>query len=171
MRLALALTEVLVLDALERLLASTGINVVGRCTCVADLERCLRAHAPDIALVDTEMGTDVADLVAAARRGIGDGKLVLLAPGLDAPLARQSIDLAVDGVVLKCTAATDVVAALAQMTAGDAVFPAGGLSAARRAGDAPEAALSPRQPKCSSCSPKACRTTSSRSGCSSPATP
>ena len=36
-------------------------------------------------------------------------------------------------------------AALARIAAGDAVFPAGWLSAARRAGDAPEAALSPRQ--------------------------
>jgi DNA-binding NarL/FixJ family response regulator len=145
MHLALALTEVLMLDALARLLASTGVNVVARCTCVPDLERCLRAHGPEIALLDTEMGADLEHLVGAARRGIGDGRLVLLAPRLDAGLARESLDLAVDGVVLKCTAATDVVAALERIAAGDAVFPAGWLSAARRAGGAPEEILSPRQ--------------------------
>jgi DNA-binding NarL/FixJ family response regulator len=145
MRLALALTEVLMLEALERLLASTGVNVIACCTCITDLERCLRAHAPEIALVDTDLAVDVGDLVAAARRGIGDGKLVLLAPKLDDALAHESLELAVDGVVLKCAAAADVVASLERIAAGDAVFPGGWMSAARRVGGAPDELLSPRQ--------------------------
>jgi two-component system response regulator DesR len=146
MRLALALAEVLVLDALERLLASTGADVVARCVCAADLERCLRAHAPDVALVDTDMGNgSVRELAAAARRGIGEGKLVFLAPGIQPALASESLELAVDGVVLKCAPAVDVVGALERIAAGDAVFPAGWLSAARRDCAAAETVLSPRQ--------------------------
>lgn len=147
MRLALALTEVLIRDALERLLASTGVNVVARCTCITDLERCLRAHAPEIALLDTEMGGEdgVRDLVGAARRSIGASRLVLLAPRLDADLAQQTLELAVDGVVLKCAPATDVIAALERIAAGDAVFPAGWLAAARRAICALDQTPSPRQ--------------------------
>jgi DNA-binding NarL/FixJ family response regulator len=147
MRLALALQEVLVLDAMERLLRSAGIDVVGRCGCVADLERCLRGHDADIALVDTEMAGDggVRELVGAARRGVLDGRLVLLAPACDCALARASLDLDVDGVVLRCAAGADVVASLERIAAGDAVFPAGWLSAARRCPDAPEQLLSPRQ--------------------------
>jgi DNA-binding NarL/FixJ family response regulator len=137
----------LICDALEQLLASAGLDVVGCCDCANDLERCLRAHRPDLALVDTDMapGGDVAGLVRAALNGLGGGRLVLLARSLDPALARETIALAVDGVVLKCARSVDVVAALRHVAAGGEVYPAGWIAAARRHGTTPLDDLSPRQ--------------------------
>ena len=74
------------LEALEQLLEQSGLDVVGRCTRPADLDRCLTSYAPDVALVDAELAEDgdVAGLIRAVRRGLGTGRLVLLAPELDA---------------------------------------------------------------------------------------
>jgi NADPH:quinone reductase-like Zn-dependent oxidoreductase len=51
-RLVLALRQELVLEAVGQLLGTAGFDVVGRCVRADDLERCLRAQAPDLALVD-----------------------------------------------------------------------------------------------------------------------
>jgi DNA-binding NarL/FixJ family response regulator len=135
MRLVLAQPDALICDALERLLEQAGFEVSGRCGDAARLERCLQIHVPDLALVDADMAADgnVEALVAAARRGLGRGRLVLLAPKVDGALARATLGLEVDGVVLKCTASADVVGALRRVAAGDVVLPAGWLTAARRA--------------------------------------
>ena len=52
----------LLLEALAQLLERAGFDVAGRCTSVPDLERCVRAHAPDVALVDADMGDDPGEL-------------------------------------------------------------------------------------------------------------
>jgi len=131
-RLVIAQPHELMCGALENLLSSAGLQVVAHCTKAADIGDCVRAAAPDVALVDAEMA-DVADLVAAVRSGLPDARLVLLAPGLDPALAQASLDLEVDGVVLKCASAGDVVATLRRVVAGDTVFPSGWLAAAHRA--------------------------------------
>jgi DNA-binding NarL/FixJ family response regulator len=146
-RLALGVTEELVLEALEHLFSGAGLEVVGRCTSAAEVPRCVRARTPDIALIETALAGPVGmgELVRAVTAGSENTRIVFLAPAVDCALARATIELAVDGVVLKGAAADDVVATLRRIGAGDAVFPAGWLAAARRAGASLDDALSPRQ--------------------------
>jgi DNA-binding NarL/FixJ family response regulator len=113
---------------------------------VVDLEACARRHAPDVALVDTLLAPDgdVAVLIRAARRGLGAGKLVLLVPEVQPGVAREALALEIDGALLKSGCADSVVGGIERIAAGDAVFPAGWLAAARHAVD-PCAGLSERQ--------------------------
>ena len=146
-RLVLAQPYELICDALEQMLATAGFAVVACCDRVADLERCVRTHSPDVTLVDADMapGGDVAALVRMASEGPGGGRLVLLACSVTPALARDTLALAVDGVVLKHARSADVVAALRRIVAGDAVYPAGWIAAARRVDGSPLDELSPRQ--------------------------
>jgi DNA-binding NarL/FixJ family response regulator len=146
-RVVLAGPHELVLEALEHLLERSGLDVVGRCARPADLDRCLASYAPDVALVDADFADvgDVPALIEEVRRGLGSGLLVLLAPHLDPALARDSLALEVDGVLLKCASSSDVVAGLLRILAGDTVFPAGWLAAAHRAVEPGLDALSERQ--------------------------
>jgi DNA-binding NarL/FixJ family response regulator len=132
-RFVLAQPHGLMNAALGGMLGAAGMRVVASCTCVTELARCLRASAPDVALVDADLaaGGDVGDLLRTAREALPCGALVLLAPQVDAALARQALAADVDGVLLKSGAPEDVVAALQRIVAGQAVFPAGWLSAAR----------------------------------------
>jgi len=132
-RLVLAQPHELLLEAVADLLGEAGFDVVARCTCGVDLVRCLRLHSPEIALIDTELaGPDgIGGLVRTAWDAMPGGHVVLLAPALDPSLARETLASEVDGVLLKTAAAHDVVAGLARIVAGDAVFPAGWLAAAR----------------------------------------
>ena len=145
-RIVLAQPFALMLEALQHLLEAAGIDVVALCTCTTDLEQCLRRHAPDLAVVDTLMADDgdTAALIRAARRGLGDGKLVLLVPKVEPGLARDVLALEVDGVLLKSACCDSVVSALERIAAGDAIFPAGWLAAAHRA-EEPCDGLSERQ--------------------------
>ena len=145
LRIVLAVRHQLLLEALAQLLERAGFDVAGRCTSVPDLERCLRAHAPELAVVDADMGDDPGELIAAAGRGLAGGRLVLLSPRLDPELARTSLELAVDGVVLTRASGADLVAALHRVAAGDCVFPAGWLAAANRFSHSALDALSARQ--------------------------
>jgi DNA-binding NarL/FixJ family response regulator len=87
---------------------------------------------------------DIAALIRAARRGLGDGRLVLLVPKVEPGLARDVLALEVDGVLLKSACCDSVVSALERIAAGDAIFPAGWLAAAHRA-EQPCDGLSERQ--------------------------
>jgi two-component system, NarL family, response regulator DevR len=145
-RLLIAQPYELLLEALEHLLGAEGLHVVARCTRTSDLGRCVAAYEPDVVLVDVEMAAegDVDGLVGVVRSGLNGGRIVLLVPGVDPVLARDSLRLEVDGVVLKCASSCDVVASLRRVLAGDAVFPASWLAAAHRA-DCPKSCLSVRQ--------------------------
>ena len=148
-RLVLAVPHELLLEALAGLLGGSGFTVVARCTGVAEIERCVRAHAPDLAVVDSDLvpAGELADALRGTRDALSGGHLVVLAPGLDATLARETLALEVDGVLLKSTTRGDFAANLCRLAAGDAVYPAGWLAAARRLpgeGEG-EAALSDRQ--------------------------
>lgn len=133
-RLVLAQRHELVLEALGHLLSAAGFDVVARCARPHDLEACLRAHAPDLALVDIEMAADgdVAALIGAASRGVLGGRLVLLASRIEPALARETISSAVDGVILTGASGAEMVAALRRVAAGYSVFPSGWLAAAHR---------------------------------------
>jgi DNA-binding NarL/FixJ family response regulator len=89
-------------------------------------------------------GGDLAAVIEAARRGLGEGRLVLLVPEVTPCLARDALALEVDGVLLKTASSQCVVAGLDRIAAGDAVFPAGWLAAAHLATD-PFRGLSERQ--------------------------
>ena len=145
-RIVLAQPFALVLEALQRMVEASGQNIVARCDSAERLEACLRRNAPEVALVDTLLAPDgdIVALVETARRGIGDGRLVLLVPEVTPCLARHALALEVDGVLLKTACCESVVASLERIAAGDAVFPAGWLAAAHRASD-PCDGLSERQ--------------------------
>jgi DNA-binding NarL/FixJ family response regulator len=145
-RVVLGQPYALVLEALGRLLEAAGLNIVARCDHAADLERCLRRHVPDVALVDTLLARDgdIVGLIRAARRGLNGGRLVLLVPEVTPALARDALALEIDGVLLKSARSDSVIAGLERVAAGDAVFPAGWLAAAHRAVE-PHAGLSERQ--------------------------
>jgi DNA-binding NarL/FixJ family response regulator len=146
-RVVLAGPHELVLEGLERLLEQSGLDVVARCARTADLHRCLVSYAPDVAIVDAEFADDgdVRTLIEGVRRGLDAVRLVLLARRVDPALARDSLALEVDGVLLKCAPSCDVVACLSRILAGDTVFPAGWLAAARRADGGEPDTLSERQ--------------------------
>jgi two-component system, NarL family, nitrate/nitrite response regulator NarL len=135
-----------VLEALQRLLEAAGLDVVARCDSADDLEGCLRRHAPDVVLIDSQLAADgdVAGLIERARRGFDGGRLVLLVPELTPVLARDALALEIDGVLLHSASADSVVSALERVAAAEAVFPAGWLAAAHRA-EAPDDLLSARQ--------------------------
>jgi two-component system response regulator DesR len=143
-RLVLAQPHELLLEALAELLVEAGFDVVATCTCGDELLRCLRRHAPGIALIDTELvnGTGISGLVRGAWEAMPRPRVVLLAPALEPGLARETLASEVDGVLLKSATSQDVVAGLGRIAAGDAVFPAGWLAAARAPANDP---LSERQ--------------------------
>jgi DNA-binding NarL/FixJ family response regulator len=147
MRPVIAKRHELLCDALARLLQTAGFDVAGRCARADELEPCLGALTPDLTLVDADLAcdADVGALLRSASRAVPAGRFVLLADGVEPRLARQTLDVEVDGVVLKCASSHDVVAALRRVHAGDTVFPAGWIAAARRAGDSLLDALSARQ--------------------------
>jgi DNA-binding NarL/FixJ family response regulator len=146
-RIVIGQPYTLVLEALARLLDAAGLNVVARCDCTADLEACMRRHAPDVALVDPLLAADgdIVALVRSARRGLGGGRLVLLVPEVAPALAREALALEIDGVLLKSANSDSVVAGLERVAAGDSVFPAGWLAAAHRSGGSGIDTLSARQ--------------------------
>lgn len=147
-RLLLAHPHELMLEALTWLLESAGFAVVARCATPDCLVRCLRVHVPDIAVVDAGLapGEALGGVVCEASSARHGGRLVLLAARLEPALAQETVALELDGVLLKTAASEDVVAGLRRVAAGDAVFPAGWLSAARRAGrEAAGEPLSARQ--------------------------
>jgi DNA-binding NarL/FixJ family response regulator len=147
MRLVIAQPHELICDALARLLQTAGFDVAGRCVRADELGPCLRVVAPDLTLVDADLACDgdAGALLRSAAHAFPHGRLVLLAAGVEPRLARETLDIEVDGVVLKCASAHDVIAALRRVAAGDTVFPAGWMAAARRAGDPLLDALSARQ--------------------------
>jgi DNA-binding NarL/FixJ family response regulator len=131
-RLVLALPHELMLDALSGLLSAAGMHVVGRCSRAEQLERCVRDHAADLALLDADLAPDgFRDLVRAAEAALPGVRTVLLAPAVEPALAREAFASEVDGVLLKSATTQDFVDGLRRVAAGDAVFPSGWLAAAR----------------------------------------
>jgi DNA-binding NarL/FixJ family response regulator len=147
-RVVVAHRHELIADALGRLLDDLGLIVVGSaCDPVALLDH-LPTVTADVLVLDA--GFDPAsgplaalDRIATAAPGL---RVVVLADAPDQRLciAARAGDL--DGVVLTSAAGVELVAALAQVVAGHAVFPAGRLRQGQEAAaTSPLDQLSPRQ--------------------------
>jgi DNA-binding NarL/FixJ family response regulator len=147
-RVVVAHRHELIADALGRLLDDLGLIVVGSaCDPVALLDH-LPTVTADVLVLDA--GFDPAsgplaalDRIATAAPGL---RVVVLADAPDQRLciAARAGDL--DGVVLTSAAGVELVAALAQVVAGHAVFPAGWLRQGQEAAaTSPLDQLSPRQ--------------------------
>jgi DNA-binding NarL/FixJ family response regulator len=131
----------LLAEALGRLLEHLGLDVVGAACDHDALLALLRAEAADVVVLDSAF--DPRPLRTAAR----SARIVALADALDHRLAAAAREGEVDGIVMTRCPGAELASAIAQVAAGNAVFPAGWLSRARRAAAAsdPIAGLSPRQ--------------------------
>jgi DNA-binding NarL/FixJ family response regulator len=129
-RVVVAQPHGLMHEALTRLLESAGLEVAGCCPCSSALAECLAVHGPDVVLVDDQFD-DVLSAIADTRRVLPAGRVVVLAAAIDPALARETLTLEVDAVLLKTSTCADVIRALERVVAGDTVFPAGWLRAGR----------------------------------------
>jgi DNA-binding NarL/FixJ family response regulator len=146
-RVVVAHQHELLAEALGRLLDDLGILVVGSaCDSTALLEHLPETEA-DVLLLDS--GFDpVGPLVVLGhiRAAAPDLRIVVLAEALDEMLSIAAREGDLDGVVLTGTAGVELVAAIAQVVAGHAVFPAGWLRQVQEAAATnPLVQLSPRQ--------------------------
>jgi DNA-binding NarL/FixJ family response regulator len=147
-RVVVAHQRPLLAEALGRLLDDLGLDVVGAaCDPEALLSR-LASDAVDVIVLDAAFHPGSGPLVTLDRiRAAAPGVcVVVIADALDEALSTAARDGELDGVVLASAAGTELAAALAQVAAGHAVFPAGWLRHGRQAaGASPLAQLSPRQ--------------------------
>jgi DNA-binding NarL/FixJ family response regulator len=138
----------LLAEALARLLDDLGVVVVGSaCDPVTLLDRLPETEA-DVLLLDAGFDPVAGPLVALAHiRSIAPAmRIVVLAEALDEMLTIAARQGELDGVVLTATGGIELVAAIAQVVAGHAVFPAGWVrQMADAAATNPLVQLSPRQ--------------------------
>jgi DNA-binding NarL/FixJ family response regulator len=146
-RVVVAHQRELMAEALGRLLDGLGLVVVGS-ACAPDA---LLSHLPsteaDVLVLDAGFDPTAGTLVALDRiRAVApDLRIVVVADALDEMLSVAAREGDLDGVVLTSTAGVELVAALAQVVAGHAVFPAGWLRQVQRSAANPLGQLSPRQ--------------------------
>jgi DNA-binding NarL/FixJ family response regulator len=147
-RVVVAHQQELLAEALGRLLDDLGVLVVGSACDPATLLDRLPETEADVLLLDAGFDPVAGPLVALAHiRSIAPGmRIVVLAEAPDEMLSIAARQGELDGVVLTAAAGVELVAAIAQVVAGHAVFPAGWL---RQMTDAaatnPLVQLSPRQ--------------------------
>jgi two-component system, NarL family, response regulator DevR len=127
----------LLLTALARLLASSGLEVRCTATSPSALERCVRRDRPDVVLVDAALGNGDAPLafVDGLQRAAPATAVVVLVDELTPTLAHAALEHEVAGVVLGSGEIEDIAGSLVQVAAGHSVFPAGWLAAVHRADD------------------------------------
>jgi DNA-binding NarL/FixJ family response regulator len=147
-RVVIAHEHELLAEALGRLLDDLGILVVGSaCDSSALLEHLPETEA-DVLLLDAGFDPVAGPLVVLGhiRAVAPDLRIVVLADALDEMLSIAAREGDLDGVVLTGTAGVELVAAIAQVVAGHAVFPAGWLRQVQEAAATnPLVQLSPRQ--------------------------
>ena len=148
MRVVVAHHSSLLAEALGRLLDDLGLVVVGSaCHPDALLSR-LRDAAADALVLDA--GFDpisgprrTLDRIRAVAPGV---HVVVIADALDEALGMAAREGDLEGVVLASAAGAELVAALGEVVAGHAVFPAGWLRHVRKSAEtSPLGQLSPRQ--------------------------
>jgi DNA-binding NarL/FixJ family response regulator len=147
-RVVVAHQSSLLAEALGRLLDDLGFVVVGSaCDPEALLSRLPDASADALVLdagfdpISGPLGT--LDRIRAVAPGV---HVVVIADALDVALSSAARDGDLEGVVLASAAGAELAAALAQVVAGHAVFPAGWLRNVKRSAEAsPLGQLSPRQ--------------------------
>lgn len=121
----MAVPEVLVAEALSRVLSEAGFRVVG---CHGDVDALisrLRPFRPDLAVVEAPIDAHDGRSEALARlRQVGGPTMIVgLAPSVDAPLARALVRYGVRGLILRSAPAVEAVALLRQVAEGQVVFP------------------------------------------------
>ena len=147
-RVVVAHRHELLAEALGRLLDDYGVSVVGSaCDQIALLEH-LPERDAEVLLLDAGFDAAAGPLVVlghvrAAAPGV---RIVVLADALDELLSIAAREGHLDGVVLTGASGIELVAAIAQVVAGHAVFPAGWLRHVQEAAATnPLVQLSPRQ--------------------------
>jgi DNA-binding NarL/FixJ family response regulator len=151
-RVVVAHQSSLLAEALGRLLDDLGVIVVASVCDPQELLSRLADASADALVLDSAFDPNggalrTLDRIRAAAPGL---HVVVIADALDDPLSLAARDGDLDGVVLASAAGPELVAALAQVVAGQAVFPAGwlrpvGPPAGASALASPLGQLSPRQ--------------------------
>jgi DNA-binding NarL/FixJ family response regulator len=147
-RVVVAHQHELLAEALGRLLDDLGLLVAGSVCDPAALYEHLPQTEADVLLLDAGFDPVAGPLVVLDHiRGVAPNvRIVVLAQALDEMLSIAAREGEVDGVVLTGTAGVELVAAIAQVVAGHAVFPAGWLRQVQEAAATnPLVQLSPRQ--------------------------
>jgi DNA-binding NarL/FixJ family response regulator len=123
--LVMAHPEMLIADAFARLVAEAGIRVVGVHVEVDALVEKVERRHPDIVLVDPAIeGHDGrSPTLARLHEARAPTKIVVLAPAVDAALARALVRYGVRGVILRSWPGEDAVSVLRQVADGQVVFP------------------------------------------------
>jgi DNA-binding NarL/FixJ family response regulator len=147
-RVVVAHQHELLAEALGRLLDDLGVLVAGTACDAAALTAHLPETEADVLLLDAGFDPVAGPLVVLGhiRAVAPDLRVVVLAETLDEMLSIAAREGDLDGVVLTATAGVELVAAIAQVVAGHAVFPAGWLRHVQEAAATnPLVQLSPRQ--------------------------
>jgi DNA-binding NarL/FixJ family response regulator len=125
-----------------------GLAVVGAASDLDALLDDLPDRSAEVLLLDAGFDATAGPIVALQRirEALPEARVVALAESLDGTLSVLVREGDLDGVVLAAASGVDLVAAVAQVVAGQSVFPAGWMRSARRvAAGSPLSQLSPRQ--------------------------
>ena len=147
-RVVVAHQSSLLAESLGRLLDDLGLVVVGSACDPEALLDALAELSADALVLDAGFDPIAGPLGTLDRiRSVAPGlHVVVIAGALDEALSMAARDCDLDGVVLASAAGAELVAALAQVVAGHAVFPAGWLRQVKHSAQAsPLGQLSPRQ--------------------------
>ena len=135
-------------EALSRLLDGLGMNVVATASDPEALLTRLVDGPLDVVVLDAGLHPATGPLVTLERiRAAAPGlRVVVVADAVDEALSLAARDGDLDGVVLASACGAELAAAVGQVAAGHAVFPAGWLRQVRQSAESsPLAQLSPRQ--------------------------
>jgi two-component system nitrate/nitrite response regulator NarL len=145
--LAVGQRPALQLDAVSRELAAAGFELRCAATTCRRLIRVIARRPPVLALVHAALDPSAPlGFVPFLREVAPEMAIVVLFDDLNPTLAHAAVAQGVDGVVLGDSSVRDLALTLQRVAAGEAVYPAGWLGAARRAdSESIEGLLSDRQ--------------------------
>jgi DNA-binding NarL/FixJ family response regulator len=147
-RVVVANQSLLLAEALGQLLNDLGLTVVATASDPETLLSRLAEGPVDVLVLDANFHPTSGSLLTLERIRAAAPRLsvVVIADAVDEALSVAARDGDLDGVVLASANGAELAAAVAQVVAGHAVFPAGWLRQVREAaGASPLAQLSPRQ--------------------------
>ena len=96
--------------------AEKWIRLVGQTIYGAHIDEILAIERPDIAIIDTENGASVPDLIQKLKATIPGVKTILLSGFEDVECTRQAFLSGVDSIVLKVQPSTVLIATIAHLT-------------------------------------------------------
>jgi len=133
-----------VLDALARVLAGSGVEVVGAARTGEEALALVRSRRPDVALLDVRLpGLSGVDALRRIRLVSPETRVALYTGYSDAPLLREGLAAGARGVVLKESPVDEIVRAVRAVAAGE-VYVDAAASRLLGGGD-PESVLTPRE--------------------------